>query len=158
MSSSNNNEFQKMQLEIERLKNELETHNMAAAHGLDCLWRSLILARKPEYGDWEYPGQAFRHLDEEFREVLRENYKAKKRIKVLEEALNPFALMHREGTDPSECACQRGIASDLTMITSRDFARAAESLKSDNQAVVNNQESWDAWVGNKDTESTNKEK
>ena len=34
----------------------------------------------------------------------------------------------REGTDPSEIACQRGVASDMTIITSQDFAFAASVL------------------------------
>jgi hypothetical protein len=46
----------------------------------------------------------------------------------LTEALRPFATMHRIGSDPSEVACQRGTASDLTIITSGDFQRAYEAL------------------------------
>ena len=41
-------------------------------------------------------------------------------------ALRPFAAMHREGTDPKEVAVTRGYASDMTVITSADFDRAAE--------------------------------
>lgn len=39
-------------------------------------------------------------------------------------ALSPFANMHRKGGDPNEHACVRGISSDMTVITSGDFARA----------------------------------
>jgi hypothetical protein len=51
------------------------------------------------------------------------------RLRELREALEPFARMHREDCDLSELACQRGIASDMTIITSRDFARAFEALR-----------------------------
>ena len=43
-------------------------------------------------------------------------------------ALLPFARMHRDGTDPKEHACVRGVASDMTVITSGDFAKAAMLL------------------------------
>lgn len=43
-------------------------------------------------------------------------------------ALAPFAAMHRKGSDPEEVACQRGTASDLTIITSADFEWAAAVL------------------------------
>lgn len=29
---------------------------------LNWLWRDLILSRNPNYGDWEYPAQAYRHI------------------------------------------------------------------------------------------------
>lgn len=44
------------------------------------------------------------------------------------EALKPFAAMHREGTPPEEVAVVRGVASDLTMLTSADFQRAHEVI------------------------------
>ena len=47
-------------------------------------------------------------------------------------ALEPFARMDREGRNIigfEALACQRGIASDLTVLTSGDFRRAAEVLK-----------------------------
>lgn len=53
---------------------------------------------------------------------------ARKLLDIIEfyhKALEPFALMHREGSDPNEVACIRGVASDMTMITSGDFAEAA---------------------------------
>lgn len=56
---------------------------------------------------------------------------AQQKIKKLTQALQPFAEMDREGEhiNLSELACQRGIASDMTIITSEDFRRAAEILK-----------------------------
>lgn len=47
----------------------------------------------------------------------------------LRAALAPFALMHREDSDPKEHACVRGVASDMTVITSGDFERAASAFK-----------------------------
>lgn len=46
----------------------------------------------------------------------------------LRKALNPFAEMHRDGCDLSEVACSRGVASDLTIITSKDFKRASDLI------------------------------
>ena len=52
----------------------------------------------------------------------------KYRIERLQEALGPFAAMHREGSDPLEVACSRGVASDLTIFVSADFAYADKVL------------------------------
>jgi hypothetical protein len=41
-----------------------------AAQAIDDLWRDIILARDPNYGTWEYPGQAYRHLLAEFKELI----------------------------------------------------------------------------------------
>lgn len=40
------------------------------------------------------------------------------------DALLPFALMHRVGSDPEELACVRGASSDMTVLTSGDFENA----------------------------------
>ena len=39
---------------------------------LDLLWREIVLARKPAYGDWDYPGMAGRHLLVEIKEIIQE--------------------------------------------------------------------------------------
>lgn len=44
------------------------------------------------------------------------------------EALRTFAAMDRPDCDLSEWACSRGIASDMTILTSRDFRQAADAL------------------------------
>jgi hypothetical protein len=41
--------------------------NAPAAQALDELWKEVILSQSPDYGDWEYPMQAKRHLVEEFK-------------------------------------------------------------------------------------------
>jgi hypothetical protein len=46
-------------------------------------------------------------------------------LKQLRSTLLPFAEMDRENGDLNEVACQRGTASDLTILTSGDFRRAA---------------------------------
>lgn len=43
--------------------------NAPCGEALDQLWREVILSKNPEYGDWEYPGQAYRHLKKEFEEL-----------------------------------------------------------------------------------------
>lgn len=40
--------------------------NEAAAGALDKLWNEIILANHPNYGEWQYPGQAYRHIRDEF--------------------------------------------------------------------------------------------
>lgn len=50
-------------------------------------------------------------------------------LQQLRSALLPFADMDREGCDLTEIACQRGTASDITILTSADFRRAAEVLR-----------------------------
>lgn len=44
------------------------------------------------------------------------------------EALKPFAAMDRPGCDPKELAVKRGIASDMTFLTSGDFKAAADAI------------------------------
>ncbi|KKL19332.1 hypothetical protein LCGC14_2466540 [marine sediment metagenome] len=53
-----------------------------------------------------------------------------KKIRQLVKALAPFAKMDRGGEDADlfEVVCQRGTASDLTLLTSGDFRRATEVL------------------------------
>lgn len=36
---------------------------------IDDIWRDVILKHKPNYGDWEYGGQAYRHIVAEFEEL-----------------------------------------------------------------------------------------
>lgn len=73
-----------------------------------------------------------RGLDDAFEITRRSNaYNA------LIDALRPFAEMDREGCDLHEIACERGVASDLTIITSGDFRHATEALALANgQATV----------------------
>lgn len=44
------------------------------------------------------------------------------------ETLRRFAAMDRPDCDLAELACSRGVASDMTILVSRDFRRAAEVL------------------------------
>lgn len=50
-------------------------------------------------------------------------------LTTLREALEPFAAMDRTTCDLKEYACVRGIASDMTVITSGDFRNAAKVLE-----------------------------
>lgn len=58
------------------------------------------------------------------------------RIEQLETALIPFARMHRDGVNSDDVACVRGVASDMTLITSRDFERAHEALTAGKRGVI----------------------
>jgi hypothetical protein len=46
-----------------------EARDNPCADALDKLWRDVILVHKPKYGDWDYPGMAYRHLLAEFNEL-----------------------------------------------------------------------------------------
>ena len=66
-------------------------------------------------------GWRIHDLEKDVKKLLEEN-------RELKLALIPFAKMHRPGCDLSQLAAQRGIASDTTILTSRDFSNAAEAL------------------------------
>ena len=57
----------------------------------------------------------------------------------LRKALQPFADMHREcdlrDQELDRVVCQRGVASDLTMLTNRSFANANDALKSEVEMI-----------------------
>lgn len=63
---------------------------------------------------------------------------ANARIEQLEDALRPFAAMDRLDCDLSKVACIRGTASDLTLITSGDFRKAADALGDEFEDLANN--------------------
>jgi len=46
-----------------------EQKNTPCGDAIDLLWKEIILAKDPKYGDWEYPGQAYRHLKAEYEEL-----------------------------------------------------------------------------------------
>lgn len=55
---------------------------------------------------------------------------AEQKIEKLTKALEPFAAMDREGTvEKNRYVCQRGITSDMTIVTCEDFRSANEALK-----------------------------
>ena len=58
--------------EAKALEHELSGLNAASADALECLWEDIVLSRKPEYGDWEYPGEAYRHIMLEIEEMISE--------------------------------------------------------------------------------------
>lgn len=51
--------------------------NVPCGDVVDLLWRDIIWARDPEYPDWEYPGQAYRHLLAEYTDLKKENERLK---------------------------------------------------------------------------------
>jgi cell division protein FtsB len=55
--------------EIEALQKKT---NHPCGDALDKLWKEVLIRRKPSYGDWEYPGEAYRHLKAEFEEIEAE--------------------------------------------------------------------------------------
>ncbi len=65
-----------LEAEVERLRAALAQHreqvtNDACGDALELLWKEIILANRPDYGEWEYPGQAYRHILAEFKELER---------------------------------------------------------------------------------------
>ena len=55
--------------------------------------------------------------------------KDKEKIKLLQEALEPFAKMDRPNCRLGELACTRGTGYERTHIYSKDFRQAAKVLK-----------------------------
>ncbi len=51
----------------------LEVSNEDAEKFIDGMWRDIIIKHKPDYGDWEYPVQAHRHLVAEFDDLRQKN-------------------------------------------------------------------------------------
>ena len=58
--------------EMQLLRDEMDGHNMAAAKALDNLWKDIIIKEYPDYGDWDYPGMAYRHIMAEIQKNLTE--------------------------------------------------------------------------------------
>lgn len=52
----------------ERAEKNWERQNLPCGDALDKLWKDILLARNPNYGDWEYPAQAYRHIRDEFND------------------------------------------------------------------------------------------
>lgn len=71
-SSATNNIISATNRELENLRAELEHRSDASTQALDRLWKEIILSKYPDYGDWEYPGQAYRHIKAEFDDLKRE--------------------------------------------------------------------------------------
>ena len=64
------------------------------ADALDKLWKETILKYRPTYGDWEYPGMAFRHIVCEFEELRQERETLAQRVSLLEKLyLNAESLI-----------------------------------------------------------------
>jgi|SRR6185436_4023210 len=59
-------------LEALAREREARDEDVPCAQALNDLWLAIILKHKPDYGDWEYPGQAYRHLLAEFTELRAE--------------------------------------------------------------------------------------
>ena len=47
------------------------TSNDACGDALQKLWDEVLVAHRPTYGDWEYPGQAYRHLKAEYEAIRK---------------------------------------------------------------------------------------
>ena len=69
--------------------------NTPCGEVLDWLWKEMILAENPDYGDWEYPGMAYRHLLARYVSILDENKRLKEENKRLD--LLAFPLVDGRG-------------------------------------------------------------
>lgn len=52
----------------ELMHKEIVEKSMASTEALDMLWRDLTLSKNPDYGDWDYPAQAYRHIMDELKD------------------------------------------------------------------------------------------
>src|SRR5262249_53455088 len=69
------------------LQSEIDRINAPCAESIEWLWNEWMLKRKPNYGPWEYPAQAMRHVLDEFREVEAALAEARARVVELEKLL-----------------------------------------------------------------------
>jgi DNA repair exonuclease SbcCD ATPase subunit len=53
----------------EAARNFENAHNSSCGAALDDLWKAILLEKDPDYGDWEYPAQAYRHLKDEYDDL-----------------------------------------------------------------------------------------
>lgn len=68
----------------------LDLINVPCALALDDLWKKIVIANQGEdYGDWEYPAQAYRHILIEYEE-LKEKYN--KLVKELEKTCQDYDI------------------------------------------------------------------
>lgn len=74
-----------MEMKLYKRIEDLKSEN-ACADALELLWKEIIIARNPDYGEWEYPGQAYRHLKAEFDEQEKKIERAVFRAKTAEDS------------------------------------------------------------------------
>jgi len=65
-------ENKELKEQLQQAQAELEEKNYACGDALQKLWDEIIVANKPDYGDWEYAGQAYRHLKAEWNDLVKE--------------------------------------------------------------------------------------
>lgn len=64
--------------------------NTPCGNALDKLWRDIILKENPNYGDWEYPDMAYRHLLAHYVGLANENKLLRQQNERLELLAFPF--------------------------------------------------------------------
>lgn len=69
------------------LSKEIERINVPCAEAIGQMWAAIILAVKPNYGDWEYAAQAARHIEAEVADIRSALSAAHARIAELEAEL-----------------------------------------------------------------------
>lgn len=69
---------------------------------IDLLWQEIILKNRPDYGDWEYPGQAYRHIKDEHGDVVNQRDALRTRVAELEAKLAALAEVTAELADDLE--------------------------------------------------------
>jgi hypothetical protein len=75
-----------LQIIVASLEEQLEQRSDASSDALEQLWQDIIIAEFPDYGAWEYPGQAYRHIYDQYNQVKGERDEALKRVAELEAA------------------------------------------------------------------------
>ena len=94
--SSKDEKIRYFREQLEKARNQIaalqaEIRECPSGDALDKLWAEIILKRKPTYGDWEYPGQAYRHIVLEVDQMV-EDAKATGRREGRAEAANLVQL------------------------------------------------------------------
>lgn len=68
-----------MEMKLLKRVADLKSEN-ACADAIEKLWQEMIIARNPGYGEWEYPGQAYRHIKAEYDDVVAKLARVKTEI------------------------------------------------------------------------------
>lgn len=87
-----------LEQEIEQERKAGEQRNTACGDALEKLWQEIIIAKSPDYGEWEYPGQAYRHLKAEYDDQQKRIAELKNRnVELLEQVKRLQLIVQKKG-------------------------------------------------------------
>ena len=110
--------------------------NTACGDALELLWKEIVLAKSPDYGPWEYPGQAYRHIKAEFVEMREKVESAIMNFESMDVAICSPTVPMRLAKDAFDCGI-RHLREALAPKTAKgdDNAEAGESQAANGAAA-----------------------